>query len=235
MPKRKLAADAVDVATTFVQAMKTALEAGRNPQKAPAMQKYLRNQFIHLGLMSPVRALLQAPVLKKYPLSSEEDVLSAARGLWALPEREFQYCAIDLCVKNQKLMTPKAFPVFTMMIETKSWWDTVDGTASSCIGGLVRRNPSLHKDMDKWATDKCMWKRRTSLIYQLKYKDETDLTRLTKNILTVFDEDEFFIQKAIGWSLRELSKTNREFVREFLKLHSKKMSTVALREAKKYV
>jgi len=235
MPKRKLAEKGVDEIGAFVGTVIKAFESAKNPEKAAGMSKYMRNLFHYLGLTAPVRTKLQQPLFKESPFETEKDVLSAAQRLWALPEREYQYCALELCSKHKMLLTPAAFPVFSKFVGIKSWWDTVDSCASNCIGDLVFRYPALHANMDAWVTDKCMWRRRSSLIYQLKFKDNTDLCRLTNNATALLHEDEFFIQKAIGWSLRQVSKSNKPFVREFLSKHSSEMSTVARREAKKYV
>lgn len=194
---------------------------------------YMKNISPYLGLNKPVRAALQKPLFKKYKFTSAE-LTEIVRILWRKNEREYCYAALDLLLHNKKLWTADFLLLFEELIAHKPWWDTVDILATNCFGPLIQRNPDLVHVMDTWIKDSAMWKRRVALIYQLKYKDTTDTHRLTKYITIIMHEREFFIAKAIGWSLREYSKTNPTWVREFINLHKNELAPLSIREGGKY-
>jgi 3-methyladenine DNA glycosylase AlkD len=119
------------------------------------------------------------------------------------------------------------------LITSKSWWDTVDPLASSFVGTLASRYPELIPQIDQWAADANMWLRRTAILFQLKFKENTDEERLYTNIQFNAERKEFFIQKAMGWALREYSKTNPESVRVFIERNS--LPKLTIREGSKYI
>jgi len=120
------------------------------------------------------------------------------------------------------------------LIVQKSWWDTVDGLASWIIGTYFQLYPQTVVGVtEKWMNSGNMWLQRTSLIFQLKYKKNTDTQLLSNYILRLADRKEFFIRKAIGWVLREYSKTNKQWVKNFIQTN--KLSALSYREASKYV
>ena len=120
------------------------------------------------------------------------------------------------------------------LIITKSWWDTVDLIASNLLGEICKKYPSLiDEQIVFWINDENMWLRRSSIIFQLRYKENTNLEILQKSIESNIDDDEFFIQKAIGWALREYSKTDYKWVLNFINNHN--LSKLSKREAEKYI
>jgi 3-methyladenine DNA glycosylase AlkD len=118
------------------------------------------------------------------------------------------------------------------LICQKSWWDTVDFIAATLVGGLLHKFPELKPEMDKWNRDEDMWKVRTSMLFQLKYKDEVDFEALSRYILTHAESKEFFLRKASGWALRQYSKFNPDAVRHFIASHE--LSPLTVREGSKY-
>eukprot|EP01087_Luapelamoeba_hula_P014055 TRINITY_DN4057_c0_g1_i2.p1 TRINITY_DN4057_c0_g1~~TRINITY_DN4057_c0_g1_i2.p1 ORF type:complete len:122 (+),score=10.59 TRINITY_DN4057_c0_g1_i2:413-778(+) len=121
------------------------------------------------------------------------------------------------------------------MIRNKSWWDTVDIIASNLVGSLVTQFPQLSATMDNWISDEHLWVRRTALIHQLKYKAATNTDRLYSYIGQLMHEQDFFIRKAIGWALREYSKTDPDSVRDFIAANDSELSSLSKREGSKYV
>jgi 3-methyladenine DNA glycosylase AlkD len=118
-------------------------------------------------------------------------------------------------------------------ITTKSWWDSVDGLAVMA-GEHFKRYPHLQSQITaSWIHSDNIWLQRSALLFQLRYKEDTDWPLLEKYITTVFHNPEFFIQKACGWALRQYSKTNPNAVRVFVEKHT--LSTVCRREAVKYI
>ena len=103
----------------------------------------------------------------------------------------------------------KALPIYQELIVTGAWWDLVDGVASHRLGELLRRYPEqMKKKMLRWSRDKDMWKRRSAIICQLGFKQDTDLELLYACIEPSIDSEEFFLRKAIGWALRQYAWTD---------------------------
>ncbi|MCC7363193.1 MAG: DNA alkylation repair protein [Dehalococcoidia bacterium] len=198
--------------------------------RAAGNAKYMRNLFPFAGVSSPELTLVLREGLAGLPKPSEADVLEAAEQLWTLPEREFQYLGASLLGRHARLLGPGALPRVRALIETKSWWDTVDTLASRVVGTLVRAHPELREEMDRWAGDRNTWIARTAVLHQLRYRGSTDEARLFGYCLQRAAEPEFFIRKAIGWALREYSKTTPEAVRVFIAQHDAELSPLSKRE-----
>jgi len=188
-----------------------------SPEESVPMAKYMRDKFPFLGIKSPLRNEISRELLKKSrrPQYSELDVIIPK--LWELPEREFQYFGIALVEKYQKEFTPEIISLLEFMVVKKSWWDTVDTVASKLIGSYFCLFPGgKYSIAEKWLTSENIWLQRSVLLFQLKYKMETDWELLSVSINRLKDSREFFIQKAIGWALREYSKVEPEKVEKFI-------------------
>ena len=120
------------------------------------------------------------------------------------------------------------------LIKSKSWWDSVDNFPR-LISKIVDLDKNTNKEMEKWSKDDNLWIRRVSIIYQLHRKDKTNEEFLKRNILNNLNGNEFFINKASGWALRDYSKYNSAFVREFIDENRENLSTLSIKEASKYL
>ncbi len=198
------------------------------------MARYMRNQFVFLGLRSPVRDRLFKDHISKFGLPKYEETKEMVKYLWELPEREFQYIAMSFLIKSKKYYLEEDINLFEKLIVTKPWWDTVDGLASWVAGTYFIRYPHQIKSVTRlWMDYGNIWLQRTSLLFQLKYKEKTDEDILFTYIRELSGSKEFFIQKAIGWALREYSKSFPEKIREFVKTHT--LSNLSTREALKVI
>jgi 3-methyladenine DNA glycosylase AlkD len=219
----------------YVIEIKALFEKNADPTQAPAMKKYMRDQFEYLGLKSPQVTALQRQLIAGHGLPPFEDLDVIARELWDLPQREFQYLAMNLIGKFEKKLEPKFITTIEHLIVTKSWWDTVDGLASHSVGTMFKMHPTVKaKYLGKWRKSKKMWLRRTTLLFQLGYKQETDFDLLCDLIIENLGSDEFFINKAIGWSLRQYAHTNPAPVKKFVK-GTKELHPLSRREAMKHL
>lgn len=223
--------------TTFEEAielLKVKMEYQQDPIKGVQMAAYLKNHFECYGIKSPVRNEIQRKWFSTIkPLGF--DHFDIVYHLWALPQREYQYVANDYLKKLPKKKWKKNdYKILEELITTKSWWDSVDGLASNAVGAYFLQFPEkIDKVITRWRNSDNFWLNRTCLIFQLKYKDEVDFELLKDLIKQYQGEKEFFIQKAIGWSLRQYSKFNPEGVREFVKEID--LKGLALREASKHI
>lgn len=196
------------------------------------MAKYMKNQFPFLGLKKPDRTALSKGFLNEKKKDKEIDWDFIFR-CYELPEREFQYLAIDYMSKVANLFQPDDMKRIEKLITTKSWWDTVDAI-SPIVGHIAMKYPEIKETiLTKWMESDNIWLKRVSILFQLKYKDKTDTEFLEKAILKNANTNEFFINKAIGWALREYSKTNKEWVRSFIE--NNKLSKLSVREGSKYI
>ena len=205
-----------------------------NSQNKAPMEAYMKTRFIFLGIKSPERAKLNQIFFKEYGYPVSNNLSSLIKILWSRPEREFQYFGMELCGKFKNKFHEENLILIEYIIINKSWWDTVDFIASNLAGGYFKTYPAKIKEtIARWIKSENMWLRRSALLFQLKYKMEVDEDLLAKNILICKDEDAFFIRKAIGWSLRQYSKYNPEWVKRFVSTHE--LSPLSNKEALKWL
>ena len=219
----------------YVRSLKSLFEANANPTDAAPMKKYMRDQFEYLGLKTPIRAALQKEFIKEHGLPPIKELDAISRDLWNLPQREFQYTATSLIDKMQKQLEADFIVTVEYLITHKSWWDTVDLLAGHTVGAMFKRFPKVKaKYLKKWSKSDDFWLRRTTLLFQLGYKKETDFELLCDLIHENLGSNEFFINKAIGWSLRQYAWTDPTTVKKFVKA-TKELHPLSRREALKNI
>lgn len=206
--------------------------AHKNDMEAIKMARYMKNHFPFLGLPSPLRKKLSRAFLKES--QKEELDFSFVDDCYYREEREFQYLAIDYLLACRKQLKPEDLDQIKQLIMTKSWWDSSDAI-DDVVGYMILTYPKLKRDMVNWSKDENIWVKRVAIDFQLKYKDKTDCQLLETIILNSVGTNEFFINKAIGWALREYSKTDKEWVQAFINKHQDVLSSLSLREGKKYL
>lgn len=213
--------------------IKKQFEAARDENNAIKMAKYMRNQFLFYGLASPKRKAVYKELLKseKKNRTVDWDFLNAC---WDDEYREFQYVAMDYLVAMQKFLTYEDVKYIKIYIKTKQWWDTIDGL-DRIVGNIALVDERINALMLVWSTDEDFWVRRIAIDHQLCRKDKTNSELLGKIVKNNFGSSEFFINKAIGWSLRDYSKTNPDWVRLFIENHREDMDKLSVREASKYI
>ncbi len=216
--------------TTLTRALNDAADV----EAAPAMEAYQRNQFKYFGIKSPARRAAQKPVLLASQQLSEAELVAFVDRCWSQPQREFQYCAVDVLRKNHATLTTGSITDVHRWITTKSWWDTVDFLGPHIVGSLVKKKPQLTSLMDQWVTDEDTWLTRAAILHQLMYKDETDGDRLFRYCDLRGGDDEFFIRKALGWALRQYARFEPEAVQRYVANNETRLSTLTKREALKH-
>ncbi len=206
----------------------------QNPEKAIGMENYMKNNFPFLGLLKLDREVIQKQIFSKFKIQSAEQLFEIVFLFWEEDEREFQYCAIDLLEKYKKLIDENFVGHLEILIISKSWWDTVDILASKFVAFALSNNAELRrKYFDSWKSSDNLWLKRCAIIFQLKYKSNTNTHLLSESIILNSDSREFFIQKAIGWALREYAKTNPDWVINFIKKNQ--LKPLSRREALKHL
>ena len=220
---------------SYVNSLKSLFEQNANPAQARPMKKYMRDQFEFLGIKSPQASVLLREHINEHGLPPLDQLDIILRELWALPQREFQYTSITLAGKLEKKVEPEFITTIEYLITTKSWWDTVDALAGHAVGSQFKRFPAVkEKYLKKWRKSDNFWLRRTTLLFQLGYKKETDFDLLCELVKENLGSDEFFINKAIGWALRQYAHTNPAPVKKFVKA-TKDLHPLIRREALKNI
>lgn len=218
----------------YVQPIKKAFKANANAEEAEKMKKYMKDKFEFFGVKSPIRKEIYRDHRNKFGLIPVSRVENIVIWCWQQPEREYQYFALEFLTRAAKNADEEAICLYEELIITKSWWDTVDGIAANLVGPYFQMYPRKRKAFTRdWMKSGNIWLQRTCLLYQLKYKDKTRTKLLKKFIKPLTGSNEFFIRKAIGWILREYSKTNPEFVINFVKENH--LSGLSEREALKWL
>jgi DNA alkylation repair enzyme len=208
------------------------LKAVANSDDAVAMKAYMKNKFEFLGVKTPARRKLAKAFFKQQTDSVID--WNFINEAWKNPFRELQYAALDYLEIRKKLLTPSDFSRLKKLAQTKSWWDTID-FLDRLVGSIIARFPETKEIILAWSCDEDIWLRRLAINHHLLRKEETD-TELLENILVNnLGQTEFFINKAIGWALRDYSKTNPDWVRDFIERYRAEMVALSIREGSKYL
>ena len=218
----------------YIHKTQLAFRNKSNPDRAQQMKAYMRNQFEYLGLMSEVRNLTQREIIRELGIPELDQLEKIVRELWMLPEREFQYFAMELLKRRIKKAPATIINLLEDLILSKSWWDTIDFISPSLLGVIFKTYPELIIPVtNKWMASGNIWLQRSCILFQLKYKEDVNLELLYKFIDQLKDSKEFFIKKSIGWSLRQYSKFNPDEVERYV--NSTELQPLSVREAMKYV
>jgi len=200
-------------------------------EKAAGAKAYMRNQFEFYGLPTPLRRSITSAHIKK-ELPPYAGLEAICKALYSFPQREFHYFAIELAGALKKQWKLPVIGLFEYLLVNNSWWDTVDHGASYLLGPYFQLYPDqVKKVTGKWNRSQNFWLVRSSIMFQKMYKEKTDTALLARYILAHTASREFFIQKAIGWALREYSKTDPAWVKNFVK-HNQ-LAPLSVREALK--
>lgn len=204
------------------------LEKLADPQQGAKMAAYMQNRFLFLGLPKPALKAFAKPYLQSSRKAPVDWPFVFA--CWEQPYREAQYIAVEYLLLHQKQLTGDELENIRRLIVQKSWWETTD-SLDEIVGTIIMKAPDHKRTMLEWSLSDELWLRRTAIDFQQKYKDRTDTGLLSQIIQNNLDSREFFITKAIGWSLREYSKTDPQWVQGFLAEFGARMAPLSKREA----
>lgn len=208
------------------------LKRQANPERAVPMAAYMKHRFDFLGVAKPQLAKICKPFFKN--TVTEQVDWKFVEQCWASHWREMQYAALEYLKRVQAQLTPQDVPRLQQLIITKSWWDTVD-CLDRIVGGIALRYPEVNATLLAWSQSDNLWLRRVAIDHQLLRKEQTDTALLEQILCNNLGQREFFINKAIGWALRDYSKTHPQWVRAFIDQHRSHMAALSIREASKYL
>jgi 3-methyladenine DNA glycosylase AlkD len=215
------------------------LAKAADPVKAPQMQAYMKSAMPYRGVSAPALKQLCRNAFTTYPLDTAAAWSGVVLELWREAKfREERYAAVLLTQARpyREFLTLSSVPMLEEMIVTGAWWDFVDTLAGDNLGEILRAEPRRMKPlMRRWARDADMWKRRSAILSQLKFKRDTDLQLLYDCIEPNLPHKDFFIRKAIGWALRQYAWTDPKEVRRYVKANKDRLSPLSVREALKNI
>lgn len=205
----------------------------QQPELAEPMARYMKDLFPFCGVKKPQRALLERPFLKESLTLPLPELIQEIFRNYHKDEREYQYYAIDLAQKNIQRFSLADIAELLPLLAEKSWWDSIDAWRKVFATWVLAHPTELKQVYAFFYQHENFWYRRIAINLQLLFKEQTDPALLAQAILADLTTEEFFIQKAIGWALRDYSKVNPDWVKNFMQQHS--LSKLALREGSKYI
>lgn len=219
----------------FIQSLETAFQENSDSENAFAMAKYMRNHFSFFGIKTTDRRLIFKTIWKENQQEVTENPRAIAWELFNKPQRELQYCAIEILIKELKKKYKKEdIQLIEKLIITNSWWDSVDVITKYILGEYLLEHPlETEKVIERFSNSDNMWLNRSAILFQLGYKQKTNFDLLKSECEKHKNSNEFFIQKAIGWALREYTKTNPEAVRNYV--DNTNLKKLSQKEAKKHI
>lgn len=215
------------------ETLKKLFETYSNPERAISMSKYMKGQFSFYGITAADRKNLYKDFLKTEKKQGTLD-WAFLDQCYADDHREFQYLAYDYLLAMKKQLNFEDISFVKAIVMKKSWWDTVDMLAQ-VVGNIALKDSRVDEEMLAWSREENILVRRVAILYQLRFKQKTNTTQLEQIILNCVGTNEFFINKAIGWALREYSKTNPDWVRDFLEKYQAQIANLSIREESKYL
>lgn len=204
----------------------------KNDKKAIEMSAYMKNKFAFLGISASPRKEIENKIFKS--VSKGDLDFKFTDKCYKNKYREFQYASIDYLNFKKEYLNISHIEILKNYILTKSWWDTIDHL-DKIVGDIALRDKKVNKILLNWSLDENIWLRRIAIDHQILRKEKTNAELLEQIIINNLNQKEFFINKAIGWSLRDYSKTNPKWVRDFIKRHKNSMNNLSIREASKYI
>ena len=214
----------------YIISLQQEFSLNSNKEIAIAQKQYMKNKFEFYGIKSPLRRELQKAFLVQKYLPEKKELEFIVKELWLKPERELQYFTQELVKKYTKQSEKEDINLFEFMIINKSWWDSIDFIAVNLLGSYFKEyTEQIERYVEKWLKSNNIWLQRCAVLFQLKYRQELNTELLSGIINSLLGSNEFFINKAIGWVLREYGKVNAIWVKEFVL--NTELSNLSRREA----
>jgi 3-methyladenine DNA glycosylase AlkD len=207
------------------------------PARAKQEQAYLKSDLRFYGASVPEIRRAGADFARDHPDLTRSELRAIVGALYETDWHDLRSVSIALLERSEGLLRESDLPWLVGLVRSSNTWAHVDWLASDVIGGVVERNPAALRRLPVWAKDESFWVRRTALLAQLRVlsRGEGDFDLFARLAAGMLDEREFFIRKAIGWILREVSKKRPELVYAFLRAHRGEVSSLSLQEGAKYL
>jgi 3-methyladenine DNA glycosylase AlkD len=203
------------------------------PERAAQEKRYLKSDLEFWGVSVPdIRRVVTAAV-RRHPGLSRDETIEWALELWREPVHERRTAAVEVLRLRVGELHAADLPTLETLIRGSQTWALVDPLAGDVAGRIVLRDPDGWGWVDKWTQDTDFWVRRSALLALLPgiRAGRPDRERFDRYATAMLAETEFFIRKAIGWVLRDLSRKDPAYVITWTERHLGTMSGVTFREA----
>jgi len=239
MSERSTTPSQTPVSRTLIRALRDALWSVREPEKAAGQQRYMKSAMPFMGVRVPVMRKTARAVFDRDPPASFDDWRDTILMLWhEATYREERYAALELAVHRpcSRWLTMESVPLLEELVVDGAWWDYVDRIAPAGLGHVLATQPGpMGAAMRTWARDENIWRRRAAILCQLGRKRDMDLALLYDCIGASAGHGEFFVQKAMGWALRDYSRTDPGEVRRYVTAMGPALPRLTQREATKHL
>ena len=191
------------------------------------------------GVSASVQSRLFKECFATHPLPDRAAYEAAILTLWDdATHREERYAAIALARfrRYAPWRDVESLRLDDHLVVTGAWWDYVDVVAAHLVGPVLRADPAGARPIVlDWSVDDDIWRRRTAILSQLSAKAATDTDLLVACIEPSLERREFWLRKAIGWSLRSYAYTDPDWVVDYVTTHRDRLSPLSFREATKHL
>jgi len=240
-----MAVSSSESSLAFLRHFRDQLESNREDAYAAKMQSYLKTTNPMYGIKSQPRREMLKRSLAQHPITTSKDYAFIVHELWTNPlgGREEMYAAVDIAgyaSREAKLFrtfaTPDMLPLVSHMVHTADWWDTLDPVAMLVGRMLLEHRDDVEPYLIEWRTNpSSKWVRRASLLAHLKHGKRVNLALFEETLIMLLPERDFFIEKAVGWALRDYARFEPHWVQQFVREHKYGMASLSKREALKHV
>lgn len=221
----------------LVTALRKGLADAADPLRAPTMQRYMKSEMPFRGVPAPLGARIERAAIAAHPLPDRATWEGVVRELYDDARyREERYAALAVLSdrRHARWLDSAALPLLDHLVRTGAWWDLVDEASTAVGRALANDRRRVTADLRRWAHDPDLWIRRAAIICQRSQRAATDTALLADAIDASVADPDFFARKGIGWALREYSKTDAAWVRDFVAARPG-LSPLSRREALKWL
>ena len=213
------------------------LRRAGTPARAASERAYLKSNLRFYGAGVPAIRAAVLEYCRQKPDLTRSELRALAETLYATNVHELRSAAIGVLERQRARLTERDLPWVVGLVRSSNTWAHVDWIAPKVIGDVIARYPRSRSLLTRWAADGNFWVRRTALLaeHDALRAGGGDFALFARLAAGMLDEREFFIRKAIGWVLREVSKRRPELVYGFLRDHRDRVSRLTLQEGAKYL
>jgi len=206
-------------------------EAG-NADDAAQQQAYHKSRFTFYGLKTEARRQILRDIFAELPAAREE-LFPLVSELWRTECYDERMSALWLLEHGRRLLTPRDLDGLKAMADACEGWAELDSLALNVLSPMALNfETAVYAPVRLWGDAECLWTRRAGiLLHIIPARNQRLITEYAWPTLEErLEETEFFIRKAIGWTLREISKHYPREVFGFLKRVGDRAAPLTRRE-----
>ncbi|MBI2409298.1 MAG: DNA alkylation repair protein [Gemmatimonadetes bacterium] len=220
-----------------VRAVRAALAAAGTPARAAGAKAYLKSDLAFLGADTPTLRRVGGALATRVKADGDASLRPLVDALWRTRVHELRAVALVLLERRVDALGAGDLPRLERLMRASRTWAYIDWISNKVFGRMVLRVPAVRRALPRWARDDDFWVRRTALLTIARpvVLGDAPFSAFAVLALPMLGEREFFIRKAIGWVLRDVSKKSPAVVAEFLRTHLADVSGLTMREGAKYL